>query len=440
MGLALYADKRTMEQRVRGIFGRVRTARFARILAVLLCLVVFVGCFTTACVPAREIVTDGNAKATDGNARATDGNAKATDGNAKATDGNASAAQPSGEDERPIILPPADPIGEFVKNLQPAAFSPITAPSRVIRNPKIVSGNVMLTYDASVTIPEASAYAVARMSTGRFSDEELEGLRKLFNVSEKNAEGQYSSGENGFYYCRYNAGVTRKTWVHYELDWQPEAIALFDDPILLTRAQTQPIAEKALADMGADGYVLDTADEAIAIGHDADGKPYAISKGWEYVYVPQSSGLPQHYYGGWFGGPNDPIFYQSAHMERIWLYVDEQGVSRVEWTRGMQTEETIVENVALISLDEAIALADERFARLYRHSDANFDIRVQNIRLAAMPLANSRDATEAYCVPVWEFEYSVAFGNSVHDTYRTICVLPFNAVDGGAVFAAEFPF
>ena len=63
MGLALYADKRSMEQRVRGIFGRSRTAGFARVLAALLCLVVFVGGFTTACVPARETATDGNAKA-----------------------------------------------------------------------------------------------------------------------------------------------------------------------------------------------------------------------------------------------------------------------------------------------------------------------------------------------------------------------------------------
>jgi hypothetical protein len=61
MGLALYADKRSMERRVRGIFGRARTAGFARILAVLLCLAVFIGGFTTACVPMRELATDGNA-------------------------------------------------------------------------------------------------------------------------------------------------------------------------------------------------------------------------------------------------------------------------------------------------------------------------------------------------------------------------------------------
>ena len=58
MGLALYADKRTMEQRVRGIFGRKRTAAFARALSAILALLVCVGGFTTACLPVRgEVVT-----------------------------------------------------------------------------------------------------------------------------------------------------------------------------------------------------------------------------------------------------------------------------------------------------------------------------------------------------------------------------------------------
>ena len=53
LGLALYADRRTMERRVRGIFGRKRTAWFARALSAALCLAVLAGCFTTACVPVR---------------------------------------------------------------------------------------------------------------------------------------------------------------------------------------------------------------------------------------------------------------------------------------------------------------------------------------------------------------------------------------------------
>lgn len=425
MGLALYADKRSMEQRVRGIFGRYSTAGFARVLAVLLCLIVLIGGFTTACVPGRELTTDGNATATDGNAYATDGNAR--------------AAQPADEENLPVIVPPADPIGEFLKSLRPAAaFVPITAPSRVIRNPESISDGVMLTYDASVTIPEASAYAVTRVSQQGFSEEEIQSLRGLFDVPENPAEGQYSGSEKGFYYNRYDTGLnlTRKTWVHYEQDWHPDVTALFDEPNPLARAETQAVAEKALADMGAVDYVLDSVDEAIVIGSDADGKPYAISRGWEYTYVRQSNGLPRHDYGSWSSGYRDPAFYYCPVLERLWLYIDEQGVSRVDWSRRMQEHETIAENVALISLEEAITLANERFERLYSRGGDDIDIRIQNIRLAAMLLANDREAAVAYSVPVWEFEYSVAYGN----LHRVIYVLPFNAVDGGTVLAAEFPF
>ena len=442
LGLALYADRRTMEQRVRGIFGRSRTAWFARALSVALCLVVFAGCFTTACVPARETAAVAQAVPAQADVTPLQQQRKTADATAQPEQG----AEPDmAQTETPIDTPPpapqrpADPIGAFIGSLQPAAFQPVTAPSRVLRNPEVIGDGVTLTYDASVTIPQASAYAVTRMAAATFSERELQRLRTLFDVPETMGEGAYSGSENGFYYARYSADVTRKTWVHYELDWLQAEIALFDEPIPLTRAQTQPVAERMLAEMGAADYVLDDADEAIAIGYDAAGEPYAVSKGWEYVFVPQSDGLPRHAYGGWFGSGRDPAFYTSALREYIWLYVDEQGVSRVSWHKGARTEETVMPNVALLSLDEAVALANARFARMYRldeQYDGGYDIRVQGIRLAAMLLANDREATEAYSVPVWEFEYSVKW----QDAYRTICVLPFNAVDGGAVMAAEFPF
>lgn len=51
LGMALTADKATMEQRVRGIFARRNSARTAKISALALCIALGVGCFTTACRP-----------------------------------------------------------------------------------------------------------------------------------------------------------------------------------------------------------------------------------------------------------------------------------------------------------------------------------------------------------------------------------------------------
>jgi len=54
LGMALTGDKKTMERRVRGVFGRKSSARAARILALALCIALGLGCFTTACQPAQE--------------------------------------------------------------------------------------------------------------------------------------------------------------------------------------------------------------------------------------------------------------------------------------------------------------------------------------------------------------------------------------------------
>ncbi len=337
--------------------------------------------------------------------------------------------------------PSADPVGDFVKGVKDGAFLPVTAQTHVIRNPVAISDCVTLTYDANVTIPEARAYSITQMSKRTFSEADIAKLCKLFSVPENVSEERFSTSENDFYYCRYpNAYVTRSNWMHYELDWQPEEIAPFDDPPMLTRAETQPIAEKALADMGAKGYVLESADEAMAMGSDQQGNSVAVSRGWEYVFVPQTDGLPRHDYGGGFGSDRDPIRYDKALPESVWLYIDEQGVSRVSWRCARKTEARVVNNAPLLPLSEILALANARFANMYQQNDqfkGHFNIHVLEIRLAAMVLGNSRDATETYSVPVWELEYTVTTDGNV---YRDLCVLPFNAVDGGAILSVRYPY
>ena len=54
LGMALHADKRTMEHRVRSIFARRHSAWFASLAAVVLCSAIGLLGFTTACQPAEE--------------------------------------------------------------------------------------------------------------------------------------------------------------------------------------------------------------------------------------------------------------------------------------------------------------------------------------------------------------------------------------------------
>ena len=50
LGMALRADRSTMEQRIRGIFSK-RSSKAATAFAVLIAVFLTVGCFTTACRP-----------------------------------------------------------------------------------------------------------------------------------------------------------------------------------------------------------------------------------------------------------------------------------------------------------------------------------------------------------------------------------------------------
>ena len=70
LGMALRADKDTMETRIRGIFGRQKTARGASATAILLILVLVFACFTTACRPVLAEVSPKKAPAFDDNSQA----------------------------------------------------------------------------------------------------------------------------------------------------------------------------------------------------------------------------------------------------------------------------------------------------------------------------------------------------------------------------------
>ncbi|MEN6418404.1 MAG: hypothetical protein ABFC73_05735 [Clostridiaceae bacterium] len=92
LGMALYADQKTMERRVRGVFARKKSAKPAKLLALILCLALAAGCFTTACQPGTQPASGGNAAASGGDAvLASGGNAALVSGG-NASAGNASAA------------------------------------------------------------------------------------------------------------------------------------------------------------------------------------------------------------------------------------------------------------------------------------------------------------------------------------------------------------
>lgn len=83
LGMALYGDKSAMERRVRGVFARRESPKSVRALALLLCLMLGVGCFTTACsAGSAPAASAGDAAVSDGNTLVSGGDALTSNGNA----------------------------------------------------------------------------------------------------------------------------------------------------------------------------------------------------------------------------------------------------------------------------------------------------------------------------------------------------------------------
>ncbi len=82
LGMALTTDHHAMEQRVRGVFARKKSAKGILILSAILVVTLGFGAFTTACQPGQATASDSNAVASNGDVLVSGGNALVSDGNA----------------------------------------------------------------------------------------------------------------------------------------------------------------------------------------------------------------------------------------------------------------------------------------------------------------------------------------------------------------------
>ena len=77
---------------MRGVFARKKSAKPAKLLALILCLALAAGCCTTACQPGTQPASGGNAAVSGGNAALVSGGDAALVSGGNASAGNVSAA------------------------------------------------------------------------------------------------------------------------------------------------------------------------------------------------------------------------------------------------------------------------------------------------------------------------------------------------------------
>ena len=145
LGMALHADKRTMEHRVRSIFARRHSAWFASVAAVVLCGAIGVLGFTTACQPAEETVQQ---------------------------------AEVSAEAELLSVTQENGTITETAAPMLPT--EPFTAPERLTYTLDSVHDNVSIAVDADIVMPELTDVTIQKIENRAFTQADADMMLDIF--------------------------------------------------------------------------------------------------------------------------------------------------------------------------------------------------------------------------------------------------------------------
>jgi len=205
LGMALHADKRTMETRVRSIFARKKSAWFASLAAVVLCGVIGVLGFTTACQPVEETIP------------------------AAVIEANLHKAETKQETQTTAVEKKSaaklfgTPEGHYV-------FSAIGA-----------DGRIAVDANAVIVTPETDALPIARVAWRSFTEQDVE------NAYETLLSGSTPVEEDGawpkFYYQRILDGLLEQKRLG-RLD-KYETMGDLDDAIREVEAQVAAAPEDA---------------------------------------------------------------------------------------------------------------------------------------------------------------------------------------------------
>jgi len=462
LGMALTGDKKTMERRVRGVFGRQNSARAAKILALALCIALGIGCFTTACQPAQEAKAQPSAIPLETEEQA-----------ASAEAADTAAAQNA---EREDV--------SFLSGLTESDDPPSPYPTRIEREAVSLDKNSKLAFDADVIVPETDGCGIARLERHVFSDQEyqafmdyvepdadwrtdtldggpfsFEAAEHFYNAVAQGEDGYTSvfmaaRGDRTLYYSKYDS-VMPQSGFQYDIYVDVEAED-FNAEWPMEAADAQPAAEQVISDLGIENMTLVGAEKAVSYDNKAEGTAGMTlqTRGWMFYFAHEFNGLS-------FGNMNcvlstgeatyspldygvlsvgdticDPPDYQTPMWERLSVYVDETGIAEVDWEDALDITETVLHNVSILSPDQAADCLTARLREVYvgdgSASEATF--RVTAVRLGAaaigeFPLpAAVMSANQGLMVPCWELETVVTDQSGRHTE-----VYVFNAVDGGTL-------
>ncbi|MEZ4627765.1 MAG: hypothetical protein R2912_06670 [Eubacteriales bacterium] len=241
-----------------------------------------------------------------------------------------------------------------------------------------------------------------------------EGVQLTLETGDPNHPFTVYAADHQFSFFHEDAIVYREGFLVGDVEMEQEFGEIIREPISLTLEEAKAKAESLLAQSGIQGWALDSAERACMFN--ANDTDSVLSRGWDFVYMLNNSGLMVHYYGGSTGGKNDQLDYCGSDAGYLWIYVDESGISRINWVNRYRPRVPEFTNVEIIGVEDALRLAKERLTRLYGDlkTDTKYDIEIYAIRLIvdASPLRIGRtswgvfDDNEqrnmVHMVPTWD--------------------------------------
>ncbi|HWQ05659.1 MAG TPA: DUF6034 family protein [Feifaniaceae bacterium] len=417
LGLSGRGVARQAEKRVRGVFTAKRSGVSAKIAALALSLVLAFGCFTTACQPVTG--TDGHAY--DQN------NPWISDVPAKVL--KHVTLEPETLQENLTFTVDADVT-------EPAAYQPLTVD--VTRR--------------SISFAEFQQNLTALMPEVAWTSSQNDDGTQMTATGERNGEAytaycvRYKDGTISFSISPNEYCMIREGYLVNDSEMKQDYYTVLQQPIKTTSAEAQPKADAVVKALGAEGLMLQGAERACRFSIDMPGN-VVLSSGWCFVYVPDCGGLPAYYRMGRSAsnGAFGDGYYGEPIKSVLSVYVDETGMSLVEWRDPIITTKTNTPSDPLLGYDQAITLVREQTIAEYEGKELTtpFMITVTEIQLASIIVSSERMSESAAfdytgaagrLVPVWEV---VCAESNPEGTFWRSFVLPFTAIDGFALTRQE---
>ncbi len=471
LGMSAGNGRKTLEKRVRGIFMTKRTGLSARIAALLLALLLFVACFTTACqpTPAAPVVVNKNEGALEAAVSAT----PAPAAKYEAPETWQETVQRDGSKitldiDAQVILPNVDAYP--VTRIKPGQFSQEQADrliSLLFKDATIYNAAKPLTKsELEQRLVEAKATLEQKKIDPKSNDNSEEDLQQTIDLIEQailtapeTADDQTAStllqpNEYGEVRLDIKADLGKKEnatlWLMNHGENILNSLMCFarfvntdsngtfnrfdewslpdDAPVTLTITQDDAIAQakQLIADLGVTG--MDVAAVSRGIIGGGEGEDVSQNPQCYMVYFTRTvDGIPTIFErrGGSAmssdpdavkNGDYPPDFRPPWAFERILVCVDDSGVAQFQWNSPVELLGKDTENAPLLPFDQIQKIfAEQMYVNNSVVDDklvANRTFRIEKITLGLGRVASKDDLSTYLLVPVWNF-----FG-STKDTYN----------------------